>query len=134
MEQKQETARRVLVVEDDPFLINAYAMKLEHEGYTVEMANDGQQALASVKEVRPDLIILDLIMPVMDGFTTLERLKADPGTKDIPVIVASNLGDDENIQKGLSLGAFDYLLKSDTSIDTLSQKVDAYFGKESQTE
>lgn len=123
--------KKILVVEDDQFLINAYAMKLEHDGYEVLMAKNGQEALTIVETTNPDLIILDLIMPIMDGFTVLEQLKNNPSTRMIPVMIASNLGQDENIQKGLAMGAVDYLLKSDTSIDNLSEKVQGFFGSPS---
>jgi two-component system alkaline phosphatase synthesis response regulator PhoP len=117
---------KILVAEDDRFLANAYRVKLTKSGFEVEIARDGQEAITLLKANKADLILLDLMMPVKDGFTTLEEIKKDPMLKDIPVIIASNLGQKEDIDKGLALGAVDYVVKSDLSLDTLVQKIQSF--------
>jgi two-component system, OmpR family, alkaline phosphatase synthesis response regulator PhoP len=120
--------KKVLVAEDDNFLANAYRVKLTKAGFEVQMARDGQEALAALQVLVPDLIILDLIMPVKDGFTTLAEIKANPAWKAIPVIVASNLGQKEDVEKSRQLGAADFVIKSDLSLNTLVDKVRALLG------
>ena len=117
---------KILVVEDDSFLANAYRVKLDKAGFEIKLAGDGQEALELLAEFTPDLIVMDLVMPVMDGFTTLEKLKADETYKDIPVIVASNLGQKEDLDKGMSLGAVDYVIKSNLSMGDLIEKITSH--------
>lgn len=98
---------------------------MEKMGFLIELAGNGEEALAKVTGNPPNLILLDLIMPVMDGFTTLEQLKKNPQTSKIPVIITSNLGQAEDIQRGLGLGAVDFIVKSDTSLDAVIDKMNA---------
>ena len=104
--------RKILIVEDDGFLIQMYAAKLEMEGFKVVAAVDGEKALRMVKKEEPDLILLDLLLPKKDGFQVLAELKKDQAVKDIPVVVLSNLGQKEDINRCLALGAKDYLIKA----------------------
>jgi len=109
---KADTNRPILIVEDDDFLVQMYATKLEMQGYDVMTAGDGKQALKLIAKKKPDLILLDLNLPIMDGFQVLEQLKSNAATKDIPVLILTNYGQKENIDKCLSLGAADYLIKA----------------------
>ncbi len=102
----------ILVVEDDQFLAEMYATKLGIEGFEVEVASDGQQALDMLGARVPDLVILDLMLPKVDGFGVLEQLRATTATARVPVIVLSNLGEKESVDRALSLGANDYLIKA----------------------
>jgi len=104
--------RTILIVEDDGFLVQMYAAKLEMEGFKVVAAIDGEKALRQVKKEVPDLILLDLLLPKKDGFQVLEELKKDSAVKNVPVVVLSNLGQKEDIDRCLSLGAKDYLIKA----------------------
>jgi CheY-like chemotaxis protein len=104
--------KKIMIVEDDEFLVQMYATKLELQEYQVTTAGDGKQALKLIKKEKPDLILLDLNLPVMDGFQVLEELKKDQATKDIPVLVLTNYGQKEHIDKCLALGAVDYLIKA----------------------
>lgn len=104
--------KKVLIVDDDAFLSGIYATKLELEGFMVASARDGEEGLKLAPKEKPDLILLDVLMPKLDGFEVLKRLKADPETKDIPVIMLTNLGQKEDIEKGLEDGAVDYLIKA----------------------
>lgn len=115
--------KKILVAEDDQFLANAYRVKLTKAGFEVQMARDGQEALTALQTFTPDLILLDLIMPVKDGFTTLQELKANPAWQQIPVIVASNLGQTEDMEKSRQLGAADFVIKSDLSLDSVIEKI-----------
>lgn len=103
---------QILLVEDDTFLSNIYKTKFEMEGYAVTTAADGQEGLDLAKKKKPDVILLDILLPKKDGFTVLKELKADPGTKDTPVILLTNLGQKDDVDKGLELGAVDYLIKA----------------------
>ena len=115
--------KTVLIAEDDKFLSSAYRLKLEKAGLNTLMAEDGQQALDLLQKHRPDLILLDLIMPVKDGFQVLEAISQKSSLKDIPVIVASNPGQKEDIDKSLSFGAKEFVIKSDLSLDSLVAKI-----------
>lgn len=101
----------ILIVDDEPFNLDYLTQELEDSGCSLATAENGAQALASVQAQPPDLILLDIMMPVMDGFTTLAHLKADPATRDIPVIVISASSDLPSVVKGIQLGAEDYLPK-----------------------
>ncbi|HTK04312.1 MAG TPA: response regulator [Candidatus Eisenbacteria bacterium] len=103
---------KVLIVDDDAFLSGIYATKLELEGFLVVTARDGEEGLKAAMREKPDLILLDVLMPKLDGFEVLKRLKADPETKPTPVIMLTNLGQKEDIEKGISDGAVDYLIKA----------------------
>lgn len=102
----------ILLVEDDEFLAELYATKLGLEGFSVHVANDGRKGLKSAREVHPDLMLLDIILPKMDGFEVLRQLKSDAETKGIPVILLTNLSQRSEVQQGLDLGALDYLIKA----------------------
>ena len=119
---------KVLVVEDDRFLVSAYRAKLEKSGYEVQIASDGDEALAVLKSFTPDVMLLDLVMPRRDGFSTLEEIKKDSRLDKIPVIVTSNLGQKEDIDKAMALGANDYIIKSDLSIEELVGKIQKVSG------
>jgi len=118
--------KKILIAEDDKFLANAYRVKFTKAGFEVRLANDGQETMSVLKEFVPDLILLDLIMPVRDGFSALQEIKANDGLKNIPVIIASNLGQKEDIDKCRVLGAVDYIIKSDISLDELINKVNSF--------
>lgn len=121
---------KILVVEDDNFLINAYRLKFENSNFEVRIAEDGEKAMESLKNFTPDIILLDLIMPVMDGFAVLSALKADPKYKLIPVIVTSNLSQNEDIAKAVDMGADGYIIKSDTTIKAIVDKILSLLNKQ----
>ncbi|MFH1036726.1 MAG: response regulator [Patescibacteria group bacterium] len=104
--------KTILVIEDDKFLRELMSQKLVKEGYKISEAVDGEEGLKKIKEEKPGLVLLDLILPGIDGFEVLSRAKADPEIGKIPVIILSNLGQREDIEKGLKLGATDYLIKA----------------------
>jgi DNA-binding response OmpR family regulator len=105
--------KKILIIEDDQFLMDIYATRLRQEGFEVEEAINGEIALAKLKESPPDLILLDIILPMREGFEILKEIKSDERLKNLPVIIISNLSQREEIKKALSLGAVKYLVKSD---------------------
>src|SRR3990167_10910144 len=104
--------KKILLVEDDPFLIDIYKDKLEESGYAVETVEDGDQVLNKITEARPDLVLLDIILPNVDGWEILRTIRNKPDTKDLKVIILSNLGQKEEVEKGVDLGATKYLIKA----------------------
>ncbi len=103
---------KILVVEDDKFLREMISRKLDKEGYEVIQAMDGEKGEEAIKKEKPDLVLLDLILPGIDGFEVLERTKKDPELSEIPVIILSNLGQKNEVERGLNLGAIDFLIKA----------------------
>lgn len=104
--------QHILIIEDDGFLASIYAQKLELEGFDVSTATNGEDGLKLVQKDAPDLVLLDLLMPRMDGFEVLERLKANEATKHIPVLVLSNLGQKDDVERCMKLGAAGYIIKA----------------------
>lgn len=113
----------VLVVEDDPFYSKIYKTKLAKENIHAEIVSNGNEAIKLSRERLPSLILLDLIMPGKDGFETLTELKADPVLKAVPVIILSNLSQEEDIKKVMDLGAAEYLIKANVPIRDVIEKV-----------
>jgi DNA-binding response OmpR family regulator len=113
----------VLVVEDDKFLRELISRKLIKEGFNVESAIDGEEGIKMVKELNPAIVLLDLILPGADGFEVLSRIKGDPALSSIPVIILSNLGQKEDVEKGLKLGAVDYLIKAHFTPGEIIEKI-----------
>jgi DNA-binding response OmpR family regulator len=104
--------KKILIIEDDPFLSEMYADKLSQSGFEAEIAANGKEGLTKSKTYKPDLILLDIVLPKMDGFEVLKSLKADKEVKGIPVILLTNLGQKNEVEKGLSLGAEEYIIKA----------------------
>ncbi len=117
--------RRILLAEDDRFLRKAAEATLRRSGFTVIAAVDGEEALRLAQAEVPDLILLDLIMPKLQGFEVLRSLKESPATAHIPVIVLSNLGQDRDIQQAMDAGAVAYLVKANLSLEELVKRVEA---------
>ncbi len=116
----------VLFIEDDPAVAEMYKLKLELDGYTVTVAKDGEEGLQIANEAPPDIVFLDTRLPKMDGFTVLERLRSAERTREIPVIILSNYGERELVDRGLKLGALEYLIKSQTTPANLSRGVEGW--------
>ncbi|MEK7643546.1 MAG: response regulator [Patescibacteria group bacterium] len=121
--EQQEPKHKILLIEDDKFLIKLYSDKLTREGFEVSMAITGEEGLSKVKSEKPELILLDVILPQKNGFDILSALKLDSTTKSIPVVMLTNLGQESDVKTGLELGAVDYLVKTDFSITRLPEVV-----------
>lgn len=115
--------KKVLLVEDDKMILDMYTLKFTQEGYEVTQAENGKDGLELAKKINPDIVLLDIILPQMDGFTVLKSLKADPKLKDIPVVLLTNLGQDGDVKKGIELGAVDYLIKANFTPSQVVDKV-----------
>lgn len=113
----------ILFIEDEPVLQKAVGEIVRKEGYEMVSALDGELGIKLAKEKKPDLILLDLILPKRDGFEVLNNLKSDEETKSIPIIVLTNLGEMENIEKAIELGATTYLIKSDYTLKEIIEKI-----------
>jgi len=121
---RQMTMKKILLAEDDQLLARALKEVLTKQGYQIQIAHDGLQVLGEIKTFKPDLLILDILMPRLDGISALQELKQDEATRTIPVIVLTNLSDFENVQKVMDLGVRNFLVKSDWGIDKIAEKVE----------
>ncbi len=117
---------KILIIEDEEALNLVVKEELQSKGYDVKIATDGEEALKLAANFYPELILLDLILPKKGGLQVLEELKANDNLKNIPVIILSNLAEDENIKKAISLGAADYFVKTQHSIYEVIEKVEKY--------
>jgi DNA-binding response OmpR family regulator len=115
--------KKILFIEDESALQKTFRNVLEKEGYEMISALDGEAGLKLAKAQKPDLILLDLILPRKDGFEVLKELKRDESTKEIPVIVLTNLEDIESVEKAIELGATTYLVKAQYTLEEVIQKV-----------
>jgi len=125
----QSEGFKILVVEDDNFLRDLLARKLGQENCQFIAAIDGENALKIIDDEKPSIILLDLILPGIDGFEVLTKIKQNPVVKDVPVVILSNLGQDSDIQKAKELGADDFLIKANFSIDEVIAKIKELIGK-----
>jgi len=119
---------RVLFVEDDASVAQMYRLKLELDGYTVDVAGDGLVALEKARTLHPDIIFLDIRLPKLDGLGVLEALRADVTTAPIPVVILSNWNEKELVERGVKLGALDHLIKSQTTPARLSERLKDWLG------
>lgn len=126
---KKNRKSKILMIEDDIFLRKIYRDQLTQAGFEFIEATNGVEGLHKVITDNPDLILLDLMLPLKNGFDVLEELRTNPKTKNIPVIVLSNLSQRSDIQEALNLGAQDYLIKTDIRISEVVNKVNEWLLK-----
>ena len=115
--------KNILIVEDDDFFRELLRKKLLSKEFNILEAIDGEKGVMLIKEKKPDLVLLDLLLPNIDGFEVLLKVKGDLSTSKIPIIILSNLGQQEDIERGLKLGANDYLVKSQFDINQIVDKI-----------
>jgi len=118
-----DNKKKILIVEDDPMISSIYKTKFEADGFAAVVAGNGAEGLDIARKEQPDIIMLDVILPQIDGFSVLEELKKDKLTKDIPVIMLTNLGTDEDKAKGEKMGAVDYFVKISLTPAQISEKI-----------
>ena len=118
--------KKILIVEDDQIISSMYKTKLEADNFEVLIADNGADVLKLAKKQKPGIIMLDIILPQLDGFSVLEALKKNQATKNIPVVMLTNLGTDEDKIKGEKLGAIDYLVKADLTPSQIEEKIKQY--------
>lgn len=116
-------AKNILIVEDELTMQRALKNRLEHAGYAVRSANDGIEAVAEMEKAAPDLVLLDLIMPKLDGISVLRQMKTADGLKNIPVVILTNLSSGDKVAEAMQLGTFDFLVKANYSLDDVLKKV-----------
>ncbi len=124
-------SKKILIAEDDLFFQKFYSTELKEHGFEVEVAENGEEALKKLDTYKPDLLLLDIIMPKKDGFEVLKTLLADSKYKKLPIIVFSTLGQESDMEKAKQLGAHDYINKSFFDLETLINKIEALMQKNS---
>jgi len=120
---KKHMAKKILIIEDEEIVLGLLQKKLSQEGYEVSVARDGEEGLKKMREIKPDIVLLDIIMPKMSGFEVMEEMQKDSGLKKIPVIVVSNSGQPVEIDKARELGAKDWLIKTEFDPQEVISKV-----------
>ncbi|MBP6993945.1 response regulator [Candidatus Woesebacteria bacterium] len=121
--------KKIIIAEDDKFLANAYQMKFSKFGYEITLVVDGEELISLLETNKPDLIILDLVMPAKDGVSVLQELRRNTKWKSIPVIVVTNLDQKEDIKKCQDLGISDYIMKNKMSLERLHDKIRVVVGE-----
>jgi len=116
----------VLLVEDDPDTLEMYRLRLERDGYDVQVATDGEQGLARAIDLRPDIVFLDIRLPKLDGLEVLTKMREHGATAHLPVVILSNYGEKDLIDRGLKLGALEFLVKANTAPVDLSEGIDEW--------
>lgn len=122
--------KKVLIVDDDVFLLDMYALKFKQAGFLVDIAQNGDEALAKIKENKPEIILMDVVMPKMDGFEVLRIIKKDNLAPGAVILILSNLGQKEDIDKGFKLGASDYIVKAHFTPSEVLEKVQSLLSKQ----
>lgn len=115
--------KKIFLVEDDPFLSALLKSRLTKEGFDLIHVKDGEEAINLLRDIKPDIILMDIILPRKSGFEVMEELRADPQISSAPIMIISNLGQDSDIQRGKELGAVEYFVKAKISIDELIEKI-----------
>ena len=121
--------KKILLVEDDSFIIDIYITKLKEVGFSVQSAVNGEDAIVKIKQSKPDLVLLDIVLPQVTGFEFLQKIKSMPELKNVPVIVLSNLGQKKEVEKGLDLGAVKYLIKAHYTPTEVVKEIRAVLNK-----
>jgi two-component system, OmpR family, alkaline phosphatase synthesis response regulator PhoP len=124
---------KILIVEDEEILLTALSEELKQEGFQVVGAKDGMEGVETAKSEKPDLILLDLVMPRLDGIGALKQMKDDAEIKEIPVVILTNLSDYDKISDALSLGAMDYLVKANYRLEELVNKIKTVLERKATT-
>lgn len=122
-------AKKILLIEDDKMLTEMYSLKFAEAGYDIAQANSGLSGYELAIKIKPDIIMLDIILPEMDGFLVLKKLKENKDTKNIPVFFLTNLKQEEDIIRGKKEGAVDYLVKADLTPAQVLEKIDKFLKK-----
>ncbi len=121
--QPADNKKKVFVIEDDPFLVKAYQSVFAKENMEVWMAQDGETAITFLDRETPDIVLLDLMLPGMNGFEVLEKMRNHPKWREVPVIIVSNLGEPADIEKGKNLGAVEYRVKAQINMDSIIRDI-----------
>jgi DNA-binding response OmpR family regulator len=120
---------KILIVDDDPFILDMYILKFKEKGFEVDTARDGKTALEKINSFNPDVLLLDLVLPMLDGFEVLEELKKRGSVPRAKTIILTNLGQKEDVERGMNLGAHDYIIKAHFTPSEVVEKVKSVLGK-----
>jgi len=115
--------KKILLIEDDPFLSDIYTAKLKDAGFEVEVMTEGDAVISKITEKKPDLVLLDIVLPHLDGWEVLKQIKETSSLKDLKVIILSNLGQKSEVEKGLNLGAVKYLIKAHYTPTEIAEEI-----------
>jgi len=117
--------KKILLVEDDVFMLELLSEKLRKSGFDVSVATNGEECLKILESLKPDLVLLDVVMPKLDGFDVLRRIKSSQDSSSVPVVILSNLGQKEEIERAMSLGAKDYIIKANFTTKEIVEKLNS---------
>lgn len=114
---------KILIIDDDPFILEMYVLKFKEEGFQIETAKDGKEGLKKIKEYEPDMVLLDIVMPIMDGFDVIRSLKRENIQTRAKIVLLTNLGQKDDVERGMQLGAHDYIIKAHFTPSEVVKKV-----------
>jgi len=120
---------KILIIDDDLFILEMYVLKFKAEGFQVNTATDGRSGLEKIKEYKPDVVLLDVVMPTLDGFEVLQELKKQKAPRQFKIVLLTNLGQKEDVERGMQLGADDYVIKAHFTPSEVVEKVKSLFQK-----
>lgn len=115
--------QKILIIDDDPFILEMYVLKFKEEGFQIETAKDGKEGLKKIKEYEPDVVLLDIVMPIMDGFDVIRSLKRENVQTNAKIVLLTNLGQKDDVERGMQLGAHDYIIKAHFTPSEVVKKV-----------
>ena len=121
---------KILIIDDDPFILDMYVLKLKDAGFEVEVARDGKEGLKKIKDFAPEIVLLDIVMPAMDGFEVLRTLKREGGKPIFKIVLLTNLGQKDDVEKGMQLGADDYVIKAHFTPSEVVEKIKGLLKKQ----
>ena len=133
MTETEKEEKKVVLVEDDSLMSSILATHLIKEGFAIVSVTNGTQAFERIQAEQPSIVLLDIVLPGVDGFNVLQKLKQEESTKSIPVLILSNLGSEEEIQRGMDLGAEAYLVKANSMVEEITSKVREILNKKKST-
>lgn len=122
-EKNKNAMKYILIIEDDEYISDVYQKKLSLEGFETALARDGEEALRMIRERKPDLVLLDIVIPLKDGFQVLSEIRSDDRLKEIRVLVMSNLSQGKDVARAKELGAVDYMVKSNVSLPDMVKRI-----------
>lgn len=125
----EQTKNKILIIDDDPFILDMYVLKFREAGFAVEVARDGKEGLKKIKEFAPEAVLLDIVMPTMDGFEVLRTLKRESQKPTFKMVLLTNLGQKDDVERGIQLGADDYIIKAHFTPGEVVEKVKSLIGK-----
>ncbi len=127
----ETTHPKILIIDDDPFILDMYVIKFKEEGFEIDVARNGKEGVEKVHSFLPDVVLLDVVMPAMDGFDVMAQLKKDQETRPFRVIFLTNFGQKEDVERGFKLGADEYIIKAHFTPSEVVEKVHEVLNKSS---